>query len=271
LPIDRFSLSHLSALESPPSELVTIAAEAGYWAVGLRLNPAAPGGISYPLRGGTVALTQLSSRLNDTGVAVYDVEFIPLTPDIDVASYARMFEAAAELGAQRVNVSGDDPDTARLASRFAAICELASVYGLSVDLEFMRWRAVGSLPQAAEIVRRAGAPNAGVLLDALHLSRSGGQLSDVWSLEPWMIRSAQLCDAPVTSPPPDRIIEEARHHRLPPGEGELPLVELVRSLPADTALALEVPLPPGAKLSPLTHVRQIRNAAERLLTPTCGP
>jgi sugar phosphate isomerase/epimerase len=271
LPTDRFSLSHLSALEAPPSELVTIAAEAGYWAVGLRLNPAAPGGISYPLRAETTALAELSSRLNDTGVAVYDVEFIPLTPDIDVASYVPMFEAAAELGAQRVNVSGDDPDFGRLASRFAAICELASLYGLGVDLEFMRWMHVGSLPQAAEIVRWAGAPNAGILLDALHLFRSGGQLSDVRSIEAGMMRSAQLCDAPVTSPPPNRLIEEARHHRLPPGDGELPLVELVRSLPANTAFALEVPLPPGAKLAPLTHVRQIREAAERLLTSISHP
>ena len=83
----------------------------------------------------------------------------------------------------------------------------------------MRWRTVGTLPQAAEIVRRAGAPNAGVLLDALHLSRSGGQLSDVWSLEALddTERSAVRRSRYIASP--DRIIEEARHHRLPPGEG----------------------------------------------------
>jgi sugar phosphate isomerase/epimerase len=181
-----------------------------------------------------------------------------------------MFEAAAELGAQRVNVSGDDPEFSRLAAHFAEICELAGTFGLGIDLEFMRWRHVGSLPQAAEIVRLAGAQNGGILLDALHLFRSGGSLADVRALEPGLIRSAQLCDAPAAAPAPEEIIEEARNHRLPPGEGELPLGELVRSLQPGVALAVEVPMPPSAGLTPQAHVQRIRKAAEELLGSDVG-
>ena len=37
-----------------------------------------------------------------------DIEFIQLTPDIDVQAFAGLFEAAADLGAMSVTVSGDD-------------------------------------------------------------------------------------------------------------------------------------------------------------------
>jgi sugar phosphate isomerase/epimerase len=261
----RFSLSHLSALELVPPQLVSLAAEAGYWAVGLRLNPASPGAVSYPLKTGTAELAETLQRMRDTGVAVYDVEFIPLTPTIEVPSYTALFETAAELGAQRVNVSGDDADFARLTSHFAQMCALAGTFGLGVDLEFMRWRHIGSLAQAARVVRAAGAHNGAILLDALHLFRSGGSPADVRGLEPGLIRNAQLCDAPAVAPPPDGIIEEARNHRLPPGRGELPLVELIKSLPESVTLAIEVPLPPDARRMPLAHARQIREAAEELL------
>ena len=213
-------------------------------------------------------MAETRQRMSDTGVTVYDVEFIPLTPTIDITSHAAMFEAAAVLGAQRVNVSGDDPYVPRLTSSFAGICELAASFGLDVDLEFMRWRHVATLAQAAEIVRGSGAQNGAILLDALHLFRSGGQPSDVRSLEPSLICSVQLCDAPAAAPPPEGIIEEARNHRLAPGEGELPLVGLLASLPGEVAFGVEVPLPPDGSRTPLVHVTRIREAAERLLTST---
>jgi sugar phosphate isomerase/epimerase len=268
MPQTSFSLSHLSALDLTPPQLVSVAAEAGYWAVGLRLNPAAPGAVSYPLRPGTTAMAEALQRLNDTGVAVYDVEFIPLTPTIDIPGHAAMFEAAAALGARRVNVSGDDPDLSRLTSSFAGMCELAASFGLDVDLEFMRWRHVGTLAQAAEIVRGSGAHNGAILLDALHLFRSGGQPSDVRGLEPGLIRSVQLCDAPAASPPPEGIIEEARNHRLAPGEGGLPLAELLASLSGEVAFGIEVPSPPDGSRTPNMHVKRVREAAERLLQST---
>ena len=54
-----------------------------------------------------------------------DIEFIQLTPDIDVQAFAGVFESAADLGAMSVTVSGDDRDPARLTAHFAELCELA--------------------------------------------------------------------------------------------------------------------------------------------------
>jgi sugar phosphate isomerase/epimerase len=263
----RCSLSHLSMLDATPRDLVSLAASAGFWAVGLRLNPAAAGAVHYPLRCGAPELIDLRQQLRDTGVRVYDVEFIPLTPDVDIREFLPMLEAAAELGAERLNVSGDDPDTSRLSGTLAALAEAANEFGLSIDLEFMRWRNTATLAQAADVVRRSGAANAAILLDSLHLFRSGGKASDVARLRNGRIQSVQLSDAPLSPPTDIGVIEEARNRRLAPGEGELPLADLVAALPQGVDIAVEVPAPPQLRTEPLVHLQRLRAAVDELLQP----
>ncbi|WP_336811190.1 sugar phosphate isomerase/epimerase family protein [Bosea sp. MMO-172] len=236
-------LAHLTALELPPLDLAREAARAGFRSIGLRVHPALTGGIAYPLKAGTQAQRELAALLRSEGLRLNEIEFVQITPEIDVPSFAPMFEAGAELGAAAVTVSGDDPESARLAANFAAFCDLAGGFGLRVDLEFMRWRAVGTLTQALAILRQAGAANAAVLVDALHLSRSGGSPADLETVPADWLRAAQLCDAAATMPASDAAaIDEAREGRLPPGEGSLPLGALLQALPADAALSAELPM-----------------------------
>jgi len=242
--VPKLAVAHLTVLELVPLEWVKQAARAGFGAVGLRLNPTSAGAIAYPSIVGSEAHRALRRVLAEEGMTVHDVEFIPMLPDIDVASYAPMFDAAADLGASCVTVSGDDPDAGRLAANLAALCELAARYGLRVDLEFMRWRHVGTLNQARSIVERADSANLAILVDALHLARSGGSPGDIRALPEGMVRAVQFCDASQNEPVgDDATILEARTGRLPPGEGVLPLSELLDALPAGTALSVEMPLP----------------------------
>jgi sugar phosphate isomerase/epimerase len=237
-------LAHLTALELSPPALVTKAARAGFTSVGLRFVPATAGGPAYPTRVGTEAHRALKQILAGEGVRVADIEFIQLTPNIDVQAFAAEFEAAADLGAVSVTVSGDDHDPARLTAHFAELCDLALAFGLRIDLEFMRWRAIGALPQALAIVRQAGKSNSTILVDALHLTRSGGKAGDLISISDEWLRAAQICDAGADVPTTEAaIIAEAREGRLPPGEGSLPLGELLEALPADTSLSVEMPMP----------------------------
>ena len=237
-------LAHLTALDLPPSDLIQEAARAGFASVGLRVHPATAGGPAYPTRVGTEAHRTLKQILAAEGVRLNDIEFIQLTPDVDVAAFAGLLEAGADLGAKSVTVSGDDDDHPRLMAHFADLCDLAQSYGLRVDLEFMRWRAIGTLPQAEAIVRQAGKSNGAILVDALHLSRSSGQPDDLVSVPAQWLRAAQLCDAVAVMPTTDlAVIAEAREGRLPPGEGVLPLNALLEALPADISLSVEMPLP----------------------------
>ena len=154
-----------------------------------------------------------------------------------------MLASAAELGARCLSVCGDNPDPGRKVASFAALCELAAGFGMGVDLECMAWREVASFPAAVRVVEAAGRPNGGALVDAIHLLRTGGSPADLAGVPPQYIRSAQLCDAPSRRPATNEaIIQEARSGRLPPGNGELPLRELLAALPQDSAIGVEVPM-----------------------------
>lgn len=241
--MNALGLAHLTALELSPPELARAAASAGFDAIGLRVHPAMAGGVAYPIRTGSWAQRELRTILASEGIRLNEIEFIQLTPGLDIAAFAPLLEAGAELGASAVTVSGDDADRLRLTASFAALCDLAGEFGLRVDLEFMRWRVIGTLAQAAAIVRQAGRPNGAVLVDALHLSRSGGEPDDLATLPQQFLRAAQLCDAAAAQPTTDAdAITEAREGRLPPGQGSLPLAALVQALPADAALSVELPM-----------------------------
>lgn len=237
-------IAHLTALELPPAELVVQAGRAGFKSVGFRVNQAAPNTPCYPLPAGSQALRDVRDLLWSEGVTVNEVEFIPITPEIDVASFRPMFESGAELGAVSVTVSGDDPDFGRLTANFVALCDLAVAFGLRVDVEFMRWREIGNLDLAVALLRAAGRPNGSIVLDALHLDRSGGRPSDIAALPTSFVRSAQLCDAPAKRPiGNDAIIAEARAGRLPPGQGALPLLDIIQSMAPNSTFSVEVPIP----------------------------
>ncbi|SFU91125.1 Sugar phosphate isomerase/epimerase [Methylobacterium sp. 174MFSha1.1] len=257
-------LAHFTCIGVTPVDLVRLGARTGCAAVGLRLYPAFPGAPFYALPAGSDVFREMRRALADEGMRVHDIEFVTLSEDFVPASLAGMLESAAGLGARRLSVCGDDPDRPRLVARFAELCDLAAGFGLGVDLECMAWRQVASLPDAVRVVEAAGRPNGGVLVDALHLARTGGSPEDVRAVPPGLIRHAQLCDAPAEAPrSTDAIIQEARAGRLPPGDGALPLRALVAALPATASLSIEVPIT-GAT-APEDHVRANLAAARRLL------
>ncbi|MGN4194626.1 sugar phosphate isomerase/epimerase family protein [Burkholderia gladioli] len=258
------ALAHLTALDLPPPELVTVAAAAGYAAVGLRLYPAFAGSRFYSLPAGSAAIAEVRHRLDATGLTVNDIEFIGIGAEFEAAALDPLLETAAELGARCLSVCGDDPDRARLSANFARLCERAAPCGLRVELEFMAWRAVARFGDAAEVVTAARQPNGGMLIDALHVWRTGGSERDLGGVPAAMIRSAQLCDAPAAPPPtPEALLEEARAGRLAPGRGGLPVAALLAALPDDTALSLEVP--GGGQVPIERHVSEVFDATRNLI------
>jgi sugar phosphate isomerase/epimerase len=265
----RLGLAHFTVLEVPPLDLVTLAARTGFSSIGLRLYPAFPGSPCYELPRGSRALQEMRARLSDENVSVHDIEFVVIDGDFAVAPLAPILESAQALGARRLSVGGDDPDRARLVENFASLCDLAAGFQMGVDIEFMAWRSVANLHDAAAVVKEAGRTNGGVLIDALHLSRTGGTARDVRGLPREIVRSAQLCDAPAVRPiTREAIIHEARAKRLPPGEGELPLRDLLASLPEDAAISVEVPMENSGPAE--MRARRIFEATQRLFA-TEGP
>ena len=261
------SLAALTVLGCTPAEQVHCAAEAGFSHVGIRLVPATPTEPDPGLASQGPAWQALEQALQATGVQVLDVEIFRLRPDTQVAAFEPLLALAARLGARELLVSGHDPDAARLTDRFGALCALAARHGLGANLEFMPWTEAASLTQAARIVADCGQPNAGVLVDAFHLSRSGGRVDEVAALPRGPLRYLQLCDAPARVPDTmDEILHEARSERLFPGEGGLPLRALLREVPRDLPLSLEVPTKTLARTLPArARARRAMQATRALL------
>jgi len=84
--MNEFSLAHLTVLSLPPPEMVSVAARTGYQAVGLRLIAVTPDSPGYPLMDDAAAMRETKARLDDTGLRVGDIEFVKITPEIDIAA-----------------------------------------------------------------------------------------------------------------------------------------------------------------------------------------
>ena len=261
------SLAALTVLELTPPEMVSCAADAGFSHVGIRLLPATPSEPQYEIVGDTPLLREVERRLASTGVKVLDVEIFRIKPDVRASDYEAAIATAARLGASELLVAGNDPDEARLIDSFAGFCDLAGSYGLGANLEFMPWTDAKDLPQAARIIERTGRTNAGMLIDPFHFSRSRSRIEDIASVPPSRFHFMQFCDVPAAIPPTmDEILAEARGERLFPGEGGVDLVGLLRALPRDIPLSLEVPTLTLAKTVGATErARRALAATQRVL------
>lgn len=236
------SLAALTVLELTPPEMVTCAFDAGYSHVGIRLLPATPTEPQYDIVGDTPLLREVEARLADTGIKVLDVEIFRIKPETSAADYEAAIATASRLGASELLVAGNDPDDVRQIDTFAAFCELADSYGLGAMLEFMPWTEAKDLTQAARIVERCGHDNAGVLIDPFHFSRSRSRIEDIASIPPSRLRYMQFCDVPAEIPRTmEAILGQARAERLFPADGGVDLAGLLRAVPRDIPLSLEVP------------------------------
>jgi sugar phosphate isomerase/epimerase len=257
-------LEHLTLLGVPPPDLVIVAAGAGFSAVGLRVSPATDDEAPWPMRPGSPMLAETALRSADLGITVLDVEAIRLGPRTE--PFTPVLETAAALGAGFVNAICEDRDLSRLAASFAGLVEAARPYGIRPVVEFMAYRSVRTLDDAIAVVAGSGGGGGGgLLIDALHVQRCGVSLGALRALDPALVTYVQLCDAPAAAPPDE--IAEARAGRRLPGDGELPLRELLAALPDGIPVAVEAPQP-GATGDPSAFAARAWRALESVLSPS---
>lgn len=233
-------LCHFTMVEVEPPAFIDVAARAGFAAVSLMLQFPLAYGPGFPVVGDTRMRREVKRRLDDSGVALFDAATCRLEAGTRVEEFRAMIETAAYLGARRVDVNGNDPDTGRLADRFAELSGLCAEHGLGTGLEFMMSTQVKTLGAALAVIERSGARNAAVTVDALHLARSGGTPRDVAALASAQISYVQLCDGPAKAPA-QGYASEAATERWLPGTGELAVQALVDAVGPDVVLGVEAP------------------------------
>ena len=206
----------------PPADMVTAAAGAGWPACGIWFD-----GATW-----TSATTkEVKKRLDDTGVIALDME--PIIPADGADDYAeQLIEAAAEVGARFILFTSRKKDLQANIDRYAQACDFAAPHGITIVCEFLPIFPLNTLPMAADIVCQANRPNSGVLIDNLHLSRSGSTPSDVATYDKSLFPYIQIADAPAQLPTKfEELLDEAINGRSCPGEGALPIAELLQVVP----------------------------------------
>ncbi|TVZ02397.1 sugar phosphate isomerase/epimerase [Trebonia kvetii] len=260
-------LCHFTAVEVEPPDFVDLAARAGFAAVSLMIQFPRAYSPGFPMTGDTRMRRETRRRLDATGVTLFDAATCRLEPDTGLDDFRALVETAAYLGARGIDVNGNDPDPARLADQFAALCALCAEHGLGVGIEFMMSTQVKTLGDALALIERSGADNAAVTVDALHLARSGGSPADVAALDPAQISYVQLCDGPAAPPAGEAYAREASGGRLLPGDGDLPVRELVDAVGPDVMLGVEAPSRWRAEqgVPAAAYAAQAMDAVRRLL------
>ena len=164
-----------------------------------------------------------------------DVHIPPEADEQDVFRFGEreLFGLADVFGARSINavdVFGGTWDLDDAAESFAGLCRRAAEHGLLVHLEWLPWSKIPDLTTALEIVRRAGAPNGGLNVDAWHFTRAGVKPDELAGVDGQLILGIQLDDGP---PEPEaNLVEATLHARELPGEGGFDLGAIVQALAA---------------------------------------
>lgn len=233
--------------DAAPLEYVEATIAAGYDGIGLRVHRS-PGLPFHPVVGDTALIRAMRQRLADAGLEVLDLYSFYLEPETDVQRFAPALELGASFGAKYATVMGADDDWSRQRDNFVRTCDLARQFGLTCSLEFAVIRPLATLPQTVRLIEESGR-DAVICIDPLHLARSGGRPADVQALPAKYFPYAQISDGFLEPGEPNPALFGKLGHgrRAMPGEGMLPLREVVAALPKDVPLSVELPHALGAQ------------------------
>jgi sugar phosphate isomerase/epimerase len=178
---------------------------------------------------------------DDLGLDVRGLEAVlhwETGPDDAAAEMREHLDIAAALGAtfvQAVLLTPPLPPMAQVAESFAALCEEAKAFDVSVPIEFVPWTAIPDLATAWEIVETSGAENGGICLDMLHWHRQpGGPNPELLARIPaHHVQYVQVADAPsAVASGRDAYMAQAMSERPIPGTGEVDIPAVLAGLEA---------------------------------------
>jgi len=265
----RLGIELLSVFGMNPVEHVELAAGLGCASIstGLTQLPFNPHGYApWSLRDDPALRRRLIEVMRDRGVSIALGEGCIIRPSVEMADYAADMDIMAELGATCVNTATMDPDAGRTTAQCAVLAELAGQRGMNATIELVPASAAGTLAAALAIVHQVDRPNFRLLLDSMHVFRSGGTVEELLTIDPERIGYAQLCDVPMPAIEPD-YMREAMFGRRVPGQGDLPLSGFIAALPPNVSIGLEIPMLAQAEagISPKQRLQPAVDAARALL------
>jgi sugar phosphate isomerase/epimerase len=233
------SLAPLTLRRHNPLEAIAAAGGAGYDLTGIQLRiygQPLPRFVSDP-----DFVTATRDALGASGIALLEVSNLVLDENFSVDETRKFVGYAAAVGARVVQVVSWDDEPDRAVENLVVAADLAADSGLGLIFEFLPYSMTRRLEDAVSLVATAGRENVKLVLDSLHLFRSGGSVASIADVDPSLFGVVQLSDAPLHSPEFEGLRPESISNRLVPGTGELPLRELLAVLSGGLPVSLEVP------------------------------
>jgi sugar phosphate isomerase/epimerase len=244
--MDRLGIEMLCVFGMPPVEYVHLTAALGCRYITSAMVGFAPlkvlGYEPFSLRDDLRLRRDLLAAMDECGVSIALGEGLLIAPGVDVRSYAADLDVMAHLRIPRINTVSLEPDQARTFDELAVLTGLAADRGIVTSVEPVPGLAIADLPTALAAIEHVGRDEISLLIDTMHVARSGAGPDDLRALPAERIGHIQLCDVPLRSTSQYSYADEAMYHRVPPGEGELPLGEMLAALPRDCIVGLEVPM-----------------------------
>jgi len=142
----------------------------------------------------------------------------------------RRMEQAAAVGSPFIIASpprGEVDDMDEAARRYGELLEMGERIGVKPAMEFLGFvRGIYRIQHAWYIIQHAGRPDGTIVMDTFHIFRGGGDFKDIETIPADKIAIFHFNDAP-SSPEREK---QTDADRVFPGDGILPLKEVVRSL-----------------------------------------
>ena len=218
-------------LSDDPCTFVEIAAQAGWKGTGVWFEPS-----SWTDK----TTNEITKCIDDTGLSVVDMEVIRMGPDGDCGD--RLVEAASLVGAKNILTVSSFDSIEATAERLNELCALALPSNIRVCIEFMRFTSIRTLADAIGVVELVDHENVGILVDLIHVFRSGTTYNEIREADAGLFPYAQWCDAPADPCgwSNRELIQDALDDRSIPGEGDLPVNEFELLFDISVPFSVEV-------------------------------
>lgn len=196
---------------------------------------------------------EMKRILNDNGIVHIEVEWLldwfctGARRDASNRIRSLLLDAAEALGARHIKIGdlgNDCADVPKMTEEFAVLCRQAAERGAVVLLEMLPrpFSRAPSLDDVLAICRGAGTNNAGIMLDNLHVQRTGTTPEDIVRKVGRQVRlGVEINDGYLATPV--KFEDSVINRRLLPGDGEFDIAAFLQaawSIGYDGPIGVEV-------------------------------
>lgn len=216
----QLCLEPLSLREVGARELVDIAGHVGFDYVGMFLHPPLPALPADAIVADVTLRRETADAMKKSGVRLLNFECLNLTPEAQVDDFAAALACGHELGARTATaIVFENSDRSDVLAKYRRLCDMAGEMGIRVNVEFIATgKSMSTLEQAIALIRDSRRSNAGVIIDVLHLIRTGSSIEAMAAVDPDLIGRPRSLTAHCSAKSPNGSTKQSTIVRFPAQE-----------------------------------------------------